>query len=83
MELLGNLPWWAFAAAALACGLGAAASGFLGLSAGTAYGRSFHELSQTQRRMARIVAVGSMLAAVLLSLFATAFTAWALHLLTT
>jgi hypothetical protein len=67
---LAELPWWVFALAALASGMGAAAFAFLGLSAGTAYGSNYHVLSVAQRRMARLLYLGSLLAALALGLLA-------------
>ena len=73
---LADLPWWVFAGAAVACGMGAAAFAFLGLSAGTAYGSNYHVLSQAQRRMARILYLGSILAALVLGLAALLLGGW-------
>lgn len=81
MSLLASLPWWAFAIAALLCGTGAALLAFLGLSAGTAYGTDYHTLSDTQRRMARMLAMGAIAGALAFGLLALAFATWALHLL--
>lgn len=78
---LAALPWWVFALAALASGMGAAAFAFLGLSAGTAYGSNYHVLSRAQRRMARLLYLGSLFAATTLGLLALAFGAWALRIL--
>lgn len=78
---LASLPWWVFAIAALASGMGAAAFAFLGLSAGTAYGSNYHVLSQAQRRMARLLYLGSLVAALALGLFALVLGAWSLRAL--
>ena len=75
----GELPWWLIAIGALACGMGAAAFAFLGLSAGTAYGSNYHVLSHAQRRMARMLYLGSLLAALALGLAALLLGAWTLH----
>jgi hypothetical protein len=76
---LAALPWWVFATAALGSGLGAAAFAFLGLSAGTAYGSNYHVLSRAQRRMARLLYLGSLLAALVLAALALALGAWSLR----
>lgn len=78
---LASLPWWVFAIAAVASGMGAAAFAFLGLSAGTAYGSNYHVLSQAQRRMARLLYLGSLVAALALGLFALVLGAWSLRAL--
>lgn len=76
---LGALPWWVVAIGALACGMGAAAFALLCLSAGTAYGTDYHVLSQAQRRMARMLYLGSLLAALTMGLAALLLAAWTLH----
>lgn len=81
MNALASLPWWAFAIAAALAGVGAALLGFLALSAGTAYGTEYHTLSETQRRMARLLTWGAIAGAVACALLAVALGAWTLRLL--
>ena len=76
---LTSLPWWIFAIATVACGMGAAAFAFLGISAGTAYGSNYHVLSRAQRRMARMLYLGSLLAALALGLVALLLGVWTLR----
>ena len=76
---LADLSWWVFAIGALACGMGAAAFAFLGLSAGTAYGSNYHVLSLAQRRMARMLYLGSLVAALALGLAALLLGGWSLR----
>lgn len=79
MSLLGALPWWAFGIGAALSGFGAALLAFLALSAGTAYGTEYHALSETQRRMARLLTWGAIGGALGCALLALALGAWALH----
>ncbi|OGT59708.1 MAG: hypothetical protein A3E01_04400 [Gammaproteobacteria bacterium RIFCSPHIGHO2_12_FULL_63_22] len=53
----------------------------LGLSAGTAYGTDYHVLSPRQRVMARVLGLGSMVAAVAFAMLALGLAAWTLGLL--
>ena len=79
MNWFSALPWWAFAAAALACALGAAALAFLALSAGTAYGTEYHVLSDAQRRMARLLSLGAIAGALAFAVLAVALGVVGLH----
>ncbi len=78
---LADLPWWLFALATLAAGLSAAGFAFLGLSAGTAYGSNYHVLSRAQRRMAKLLYLGSLVAALAFGLAALCLGAWTLRML--
>ena len=75
------MPWWAWGIGALASGMASAMFAMLGLSAGTAYGTEYHVLSPRQRVMARILGLGSMVAAVAFAMLALGLAAWALGLL--
>jgi hypothetical protein len=79
--MVASLPWWAFAIAAVATGLGSALLGFLALSAGTAYGTEYHALSHAQRRMARLLSGGALLGALACALLALVLAGWALRVL--
>ena len=75
------MPWWAWGIGAIASGMASAMFAMLGLSAGTAYGTEYHVLSPRQRAMARILGLGSMVAAVAFAMLALGLAAWALGLL--
>lgn len=75
------MPWWAWGIGAIASGMASAMFAMLGLSAGTAYGTEYHVLSPRQRVMARILGLGSMVAAVAFAMLALGLAAWALGLL--
>ena len=79
MNALATLPWWAYAAAALAFALGTAALAFLALSAGTAYARDYHVLSDAQKRMARLLYLGAIAGAIASAALALALGVYALH----
>ena len=72
--------WWLVGAAVIALALAAALFAFLSLSAGTAYGRHYHSLSRVQRRMARVLYLGALAAAIGCALLALGLGAWALRL---
>lgn len=73
--------WWAWLAGALLAGGASAASAMLSLSATTAYGTEYHNLSQAQRAMARMLSIASLLATVSFGLLGLAMAAWSLRLL--
>lgn len=73
------MPWWGWLLATLASGAASATFAMLGLSAGTAYGTEYHVLTPRQRTMARLLGVGSLLAAVALGLAALGLAAWTLR----
>lgn len=73
--------WWAWLAGAVLAGGASAASAMLGLSATTAYGTEYHNLSQAQRVMARTLSLASLLATVAFGLLGLAMAAWSVRLL--
>ena len=75
------MPWWAWGLGAIAAGMASAMFAMLGLSAGTASGTEYHVLSPRQRVMARILGLGSMVAAVAFGMLALGLAAWTLGLL--
>lgn len=79
MTLIGA--WWAWMVGALLAGGASAASAMLGLSATTAYGTEYHNLSQAQRVMARMLSAASLLATVGFGLLGLAMAAWSVRLL--
>jgi hypothetical protein len=74
------MPLWAAAVGAVVLALGAGLLAMLGLSAGTAFSRDYHDLSPRQRTMAKLLAVASLLGAVAFATLATAMAIWALRL---
>lgn len=72
------MPWWAWGMGAIAAGMTSALFAMLGLSAGTAYGTEYHVLSPRQRVMARVLGLGSMVAAVVFGMLALGLSAWTL-----
>lgn len=75
------MPWWAWGIGAIVAGMASAMFAMLGLSAGTAYGTEYHVLSPRQRVMARVLGLGSMVAAVAFGMLALGLVAWTLGLL--
>lgn len=75
------MPWWVWGIGAIAAGMACALFAMLGLSAGTAYGTEYHVLSPRQRVMAKLLGLGSVVAAVALGLLALGLAAWTLSLL--
>lgn len=75
------MPWWAWGIGAIAAGMACALFAMLGLSAGTAYGTEYHVLSPRQRVMAKLLGLGSVVAAVALGMLALGLAAWTLSLL--
>ena len=75
------MPWWVWGIGAIAAGMACALFAMLGLSAGTAYGTEYHALSPRQRVMAKLLGLGSVVAAVALGLLALGLAAWTLTLL--
>ena len=74
------MPLWALAIGAVVLALGAAMLAMLGLSAGTAYGRDYHDLTTRQRAMAKLLGLGALLGAVLFACGALVLAMWALKL---
>jgi hypothetical protein len=74
------MPLWAAAVGTLVLALGAGMLAMLGLSAGTAFSRDYHDLTPRQRTMAKLLAVGALLGAVAFAVAATAMAIWALRL---
>ena len=75
------MPWWGWGIGAIAAGMACALFAMLGLSAGTAYGTEYHVLSPRQRAMAKLLGLGSVVAAVAFGMLALGFGAWMLSLL--
>ena len=75
------MSWWVWLIAALVLGMASAFCAMLSLSAGTAYGTDYHTLTARQRVMARILALGALLAAIACGLSGLALAAWAVKLL--
>ena len=73
--------WWAWLLGAVLAGGASASSAMLGLSATTAYGTEYHNLSQAQRVMARVLSVVSLLATAAFGLLGLAMAAWSVKLL--
>ncbi|MEO8160432.1 MAG: hypothetical protein ABI588_03360 [Arenimonas sp.] len=55
-----GLSWWMFLLAGAVLGMASAFCAMLSLSAGTAYGTEYHNLSARQRVMARMLGVGAL-----------------------
>jgi uncharacterized membrane protein len=73
------ISWWMFLLAGVVLGMAGAFSAMLSLSAGTAYGTEYHNLSARQRAMARALGLGSLATAVLCGFAAVALIAWGLR----
>jgi len=58
------MPLWALALGVVVLAVGAGLLAMLGLSAGTAYGRDYHDLTPRQRVMAKLLGLGALLGAV-------------------
>ena len=74
------MPLWAAAVGTLVLALGAGMLAMLGLSAGTAFSRDYHDLTPRQRVMAKLLAFGALLGAVAFAAMATALAIWTLRL---
>jgi hypothetical protein len=72
------MPLWAAVVGTLVLAFGAGMLAMLGLSAGTAFSRDYHELTPRQRAMAKLLAVGALLGAVAFAVLATAMAIWTL-----
>ncbi len=72
--------WWLWLAGGLVSGLAAGAFAMVSLSASTAYGTEYHNMSPAQRRMARVLYLGSFAAGVLCGLLSLALFAWGVRL---
>lgn len=73
------MPLWASAVGTVVLGLAAAMLAMLGLSAGTAYGRDYHDLTPRQRVMAKLLAVGALVGAVAFAGLAMLLAMWTLR----
>ena len=73
------MPLWATAVGAIVLALGAGMLAMLGLSAGTAYGRDYHDLTPRQRVMAKLLAFGALLGAVAFATGAAVLAMWTLR----
>lgn len=76
-----RVSWWIWLAGGLALGVASAFFAMVSLSASTAYGTEYHNLSGRQRVMARILYLGALIAALLSGLSGLALSAWSLKLL--
>ena len=76
-----EIAWWMYVVAGLALGAASAFCAMLGLSAGTAYSTEYHTLSSRQRAMAKMLGLGSLVAAFGCGLAGLALTAWGLRAL--
>lgn len=74
------MPLWAAVVGTFVLALGAGMLAMLGLSAGTAFSRDYHDLSPRQRIMAKLLAVGALLGAAAFVAMATAMAIWTLRL---
>lgn len=74
------MPTWAIAVGVVVFAVAAAMLAMLGLSAGTAYGRDYHDLTPRQRVMAKLLAVGALLGAVAFAGGALVLAMWSLKL---
>lgn len=75
------MSWWVWLIAAAVLGMASASCAMLSLSAGTAYGTDYHTLTARQRVMARVLAMGALLASIVCGLAGLALAAWAVKLL--
>lgn len=73
------MPVWASALGTVVLGMAAAMLAMVGLSAGTAYGRDYHDLTPRQRVMAKLLAVGALLGAVAFAAGAMVLAIWTLR----
>ena len=73
------ISWWMFLLAGFVLGAAGAFSAMLSLSAGTAYGTEYHNLTPRQRVMARMLGYGALATAVLCGFAAVALFAWGLR----
>lgn len=74
------MPLWAAVVGTFVLALGAGMLAMLGLSAGTAFSRDYHDLTPRQRIMAKLLAVGALLGAAAFVAMATAMAIWTLRL---
>jgi hypothetical protein len=74
-----TISWWMYLLAGIVLGMAGAFSAMLSLSAGTAYGTEYHNLSARQRVMARMLGVGALVTAVLCGFAAVALVGWGLR----
>jgi hypothetical protein len=72
------MPVWASALGTVVLGMAAAMLAMLGLSAGTAYSRDYHNLTPRQRVMAKLLAVGALLGAFAFAAGAMVLAIWTL-----
>lgn len=73
--------WWVFALIAVLLGMASAFCAMLSLSAGTAYGTDYHNLSRAQRVMARALYLGALVLAIVCGLAGLAVAGWTVKLL--
>lgn len=73
--------WWVWAIAGLALGGASAFFAMLSLSAGTAYGTEYHNLSLRQRSMAKVLYLGALVLSIACGLLGLSLAGWALKLL--
>jgi hypothetical protein len=75
------MSWWMWLIGAALLGMASAFFAMLSLSAGTAYGSNYHTLSRPQRVMARVLYLGSLVAAIVCGLAGMALAALAAKLI--
>lgn len=75
------MSWWVWAAGGVLLGLASGLFAMVSLSAGTAYGTEFHNMSPAQRVMARTLYLGSLVASIACGVLALAVIAWSMKLL--
>lgn len=69
---MSAMTWWLWALLAAVLGTASAGFAFLALSAGTAFGTNYHDLTPRQRTMARWLARGSLASSALSGLLGMA-----------
>jgi len=74
------MPLWATATGTIVCALAAAMLAMVGLSAGTAYGTDYHDLTPRQRAMAKLLSLGALLLSLVFAGVALILAAWTIKL---
>jgi hypothetical protein len=75
------MAWWIWFLASLVLAAASAFFAMLSLSAGTAYGTDYHNLTPRQRVMARVLYLGALVLALVCGLAGLGLAAWAIKLL--
>ena len=73
--------WWAWTVGGILLGLASGLFAMVSLSAGTAYGTEFHNMSPAQRIMARVLYLGSLAACVACAVLGLGLIGWSVKLL--